>query len=161
MSFWVSGMLAVAFVLSSIHPLHVSVTEIEFDEKDHSLEIMMRIFVEDLELAIRHQQKDKNLTISKATDSDKLVSDYITSHFRISLDNKVQKTHYLGYEIEGDALIAYIEVSNVKKWKVIEMMNNSIMEIHDDQSNIINVTVRDEVKSLRLVEGSASGKLTF
>jgi len=36
-----------------LHPMHVSVTEIEMDEKEKRLEIMMRVFVDDLELTER------------------------------------------------------------------------------------------------------------
>jgi hypothetical protein len=49
--------------ISCLHPIHVSVTEIEFDEKDKALEIMMRIFIDDLEVALRQDQKDPVLDI--------------------------------------------------------------------------------------------------
>ena len=37
------------------HPLHVSVTEIEMDQKDKRLEIMMRVFMDDLEVTLREK----------------------------------------------------------------------------------------------------------
>lgn len=149
--------------VTPVHPLHVSVTEIEFDEKDKALEIIMRIFIDDLEEAIRIHQQDKTLNIlePRQKTSDQLVNEYLAKHFRIFLDGKQQKTIYLGHELEGDAIICYIEVANVRKWKVIEIINDIIFEVYDDQSNIINVTVRDDVKSLRLTTHSSSGKIAF
>ena len=43
----------IRLMVSFVHPIHVSVTEIEMDEKDKRLEIMMRVFTDDLELTLR------------------------------------------------------------------------------------------------------------
>lgn len=153
------------------HPLHISVTEIEFDEKDKALEIMMRVFIDDLELTLRNNLNQPELDIleprkgmtkeeiSKWT--DQTVSAYLKERFKISLDNKAQQMTFLGHEKEGDAFIFYIEVSKVKRWKTIQILNSIITETHDDQSNLVHVTVRDKVRSLRLTRDTPMDKITF
>lgn len=146
------------------HPIHVSVTEIEFDEKDKALEIMMRVFIDDLELSLRNSLNQPELDIldpKNGVTIDQLVGDYLKNHFKITLDNKLQKTTYLGHERESEAFIFYIEVSNVKKWKTIWIQNDIIIATHDDQSNLVHVTVNDQVKSLRLTKNTPADKLTF
>jgi hypothetical protein len=153
--------LTLAFYM---HPIHVSVTEIEFDEKDKALEIMMRAFIDDLELTLRNRLNQPELDILDPKNGmtiDQMMTDYLKDHFKISLDNKPQKTNYLGHEREGDAFIFYIEVSNVKKFKTIQILNDIITETHDDQSNLVHVNVRDKVRSLRLTRNTPSDKLTF
>lgn len=147
-----------------LHPIHVSVTEIEFDEKDKALEIMMRVFVDDLELTLRNNLKQPELDILEPKNGltvDQMASNYIKDHFKISLDNKPQKINFIGHERESDAFIFYIEVSNVKKWKKIQIQNDMITEMHDDQSNLVHVTVREKVKSLRLTKDTPADKLSF
>ena len=147
-----------------VHPIHVSVTEIEFDEKDRALEIMMRAFIDDLELTLRNNLRQPELDILEPKNGmtiDQMMADYLKDHFKISLDNKPQKTNYLGHEREGDAFIFYIEVSNVKKFKTIQILNDIITETHDDQSNLVHVTVRDKVRSLRLTRNTPMDKLSF
>lgn len=147
-----------------VHPIHISVTEIEYDTKDKALEIMTRIWIDDLEEAIRDRQKDRTVNLlnpSAGVTTDQLVSSYLEAHFRVSLDGKVQRPNYLGHERDGDALICFLEIGGVKKWKLIEVMNDVIMEVYDDQSNIVHVTVGETVKSLRLTESNPSGKLPF
>lgn len=147
-----------------VHPIHVSVTEIEFDEKDKALEIMMRVFIDDLELSLRNSLNQPELDIldpKNRVTIDQLVGDYLKKHFKISLDNKLQKTTYLGHERESEAFIFYIEVSNVKKWKTIAIQNDIIIATHNDQSNLVHVTVKDKVKSLRLTKNTPADKLTF
>jgi hypothetical protein len=146
-----------------MHPLHVSVTEIEMDEKDKRLEIMMRVFADDLEVTLRKNLGLPELDIlgSSASDRDRMVSEYLKDHFKISLDGKPQKNNYLGHEQEDLAFIFYIEAPNVRKWKNIQVENDIIMETYDDQSNLVHVTVGETVQSLRLTKNNPVDKLTF
>jgi hypothetical protein len=159
-----SGLLSILTFCFYAHPIHVSVTEIEFDQKEQALEIMMRVFMDDLELTLRNDLKDPHLDIlnpGNKTSVDGLVKEYLKSHFTISLDNQIQKTNYLGHEQEGQAFIFYIEVTDVKPWKTITIRNDIIMSTHGDQSNIIHVFKNDEVRSLRLTRNTPVDKLTF
>jgi hypothetical protein len=49
----------------------------------------------------------------------------------------------------------------VKKLKTVLVSNDILMEIHNDQSNLVHVTVRGTVRSLRLTAEKSSDKLTF
>lgn len=155
-----TSFLAIIFCL---HPIHVSVTEIDFDQKEHELEITMRVFIEDLELTLRNSlsQPELDIIAPTGTTTDRLVEDYLAEHFKISLDDKAQKTKYLGHEQEGDAFILYVQVSNVKPWKSISIKNDIIMSTFSDQSNLVHVYIGDNVKSLRLTANTPADKLTF
>lgn len=146
-----------------VHPIHVSVTEIEMDERDKRLEIMMRVFADDLELTLRSSLGKPDLDILglPASECDKIVSVYLNDHFKILLDGRPQKYNYLGHEQEDMAFIFYIETPDVRKWKDIEIMNDIIMETYDDQSNLVHVTVGEKVRSLRLTKNNPVDKLRF
>jgi hypothetical protein len=150
-------------LLFAVHPLHVTVTEINFDDKDKALEIMTRLFIDDLESTFRKNLNQPELDILKPTaaTTDQLIKNYLEKHFAISLDGKPQKISYLGHETDGDAFVLYVEVSSVKKWKTIQVTNDLFTENFSDQSNIVNVTVKGNVKSLRLNAVNATDKLTF
>jgi hypothetical protein len=148
----------------SLHPLHISVTEINFDEKDKALEIMMRVFVDDLETTMRKRTQQAELDILNPKGGvtvDQLMREYVAGHLKIWLDNKPQTVTYLGHEREGDAFIFYIEVSKVKKWKTIKVQNDLLTEMFDDQSNLVHVTVREVVHSIRLTRDKSADQLTF
>src|SRR5690606_5731044 len=82
------------------HPLHVSVTEIYYDEKDKALEIMMRVFMDDLELALRNRFNNPTLDVLKPSGPtlDEMMATYVAERFKVTLDNKSQKVRYLGHE---------------------------------------------------------------
>lgn len=147
-----------------LHPLHVSVTEIEFNEKNKSLEIVSRIFIDDLELSIRSKRHDDYLELlhpAAGLTTDQLVREYLGEHLRISVDGKAAKVNYIAHEIDDLAIVCYLEIEGVRKMKRIEIVNSVIQETHADQSNLVHVTYRGPVKSIRLTRDKPSGTLAF
>lgn len=153
----------VLWIALFVHPLHVSVTEIEMDEKDKRLEIMMRIFIDDLETTLRQSlgQPELDILNPKPQTLDQMMEGYLRSRFRVALDGKAQIFKYLGHEQENEAFIFYVEIDKVKKWKTIQVQNNIITEVYDDQSNLVHVTVQETVRSLRLTRSHPVDKLSF
>lgn len=147
-----------------LHPIHVSVTEIEYNEKNKSLEIVSRIFIDDLELSIRGTKKDDLLDLLRpatGTTTDQLVSDYLREHLRVKVDGKPAPINYVAHEIDDLAMVCYLEVEGVRKLKSIEVTNSVIQETHADQSNLVHVTYHGPVKSMRLTRDKPTGLLAF
>lgn len=146
------------------HPIHLSITEIDHNEKSKALQITMRIFVDDLELSIRKKVNDPELDLlepGNGRTTDNLVRDYLMETVKLKVDKKAVKMNYIGHEIEGPAMICYVEVENIKKFTTIEVTNRVILETHDDQSNLVNVNYKDKVKSIRLTNETPTSSVTF
>ncbi len=157
-------LLSLLSIWVGLHPIHVSVTEITYDEKDRELEIVCRMFIDDLELSIRTQTSKAELDILQPggpLTTDQLVGDYLQKHFTLFLDGKVQKVRYLGSEREDVALVCYLVVEKIRRWKAIRIMNNSIQETHSDQNNLVHVTRGESVKSVRLTREKPAQELIF
>lgn len=155
--------LSLLFLGVLLHPIHVSVTEIEFNEKNKSLEIVSRIFIDDLELSIRNQRHDEYLELLRpaAGTTDQLVGDYLRDRLRVKVDGKPVRINYIAHEIDDLALVCYLEIEGVRKLKTIEVTNSVIQETHADQSNLVHVTYRGPVKSMRLTRDKPAGNLEF
>ena len=146
------------------HPIHISVTEINYSEKSKSLQITSRIFIDELELGVRAQRRAPELDIldpPPGLTTEQLIKDYYSLHFKVKIDGKPVKLNYLGHEKEDISLISYIEIENVKKIKTVEVLNSLITEIHDDQSNLVHITYKSPVKSARLTRENPSEVFTF
>jgi hypothetical protein len=151
-------------LLLLFHPIHATVSEINYSEKDKALQITSRIFIDDLELAIRAKRNEPSLDITQPKNgltTEQLVKEYLAEHFKIKLDGKVQKMNLLAVETEEAAFVCYIEIENVKKIKTLEVFNDVISEIHDDQSNLVHVTYKSPIKSARLVRDHPSEVFKF
>lgn len=148
----------------SFHPIHLSITEIEHNEKSKALQMTMRIFIDDLELSIQKQTGDEELDLlepGNGRTTDQLVKAYLADRVKMKVDKKQVKLNYLGHEIEGPAMICYVEIENIKKFSTIEVTNKVILETHDDQSNLVNVNYKEKVKSIRLTNDSPTASVTF
>lgn len=147
-----------------LHPIHVSVSEINYSEKDKALQITSRVFIDDLELSIRTQRKEEELDVTAPKNgltTNQLVIDYMKEHFKIKIDGKPAKLNFLAVETEDLAFICYIEIENVKKLKTLEVFNDVITETHDDQSNLVHVTYKSPIKSARLMRDKPSEVFKF
>ncbi|MBS1491163.1 MAG: hypothetical protein JSS93_11600 [Bacteroidetes bacterium] len=147
-----------------IHPVHISVTEINYNEKNKSLEIISRVFVDELELGVRAQRKEPELDLlapPAATTTKDLVSAYYRLHLRVKIDGRPVLLNFIAYEKEDISIVSYIEIENVKKLKTIEVFNDLVTEIHDDQSNLVHVTYKSPVKSVRLTRNTTSEVFHF
>ena len=150
-------------IVLCLHPVHISVTEINYNEKSKSLQIVSRIFIDEMELGVRGQlkQPDLDLLEPKSATTQTLIQNYLGQHFKMKIDGKPAKQNFLGFEREDVSLVCYIEIENVKKLKTLEVMNDVVTEIHDDQSNLVHVTYKGPVKSVRLNRDKTSEIFKF
>ncbi|MBL7861216.1 MAG: hypothetical protein JNJ65_08640 [Cyclobacteriaceae bacterium] len=147
-----------------LHPIHLSVSEINYSEKDKALQITSRIFLDDLEASIRNQRNQQDLDILEpgaGITAEQLIGEYVLKRFTVKLDSKIQRVNFLGFEREDPAVICYFEIENVKRFKTIEVKNEVIMDLYDDQSNIVHVTYKGPVKSTRLMRDKPADVFIF
>ena len=131
------------------HPFHVSVTEINHNVSEKSLEISCKIYTDDFEKILAKNYKTK-VDLGKAemkTAMDSLVKKYILSHLSVKPDGRAIVYTYIGFEIESEACYAYVEVSNVSSVTNLAVSNSILYDEFDDQMNIIHVTVGGKRKS--------------
>ncbi len=134
------------------HPFHVTVTEINHNAADKTLEISCKIFTDDFEKILAKNYKTK-VDLGKEemkAAMDSLVKKYVLSHLSIKADNKAVNYSYLGFEIESEATYAYIEVGNINSVTTISLVNSILYDQFDDQINIMHITVRGSRKSGKL-----------
>ena len=159
--------LPLVIVLTSakpfVHPFHVSVTEIEHNAGDKTLEISCKIFTDDFESILSTNYKTKVDLINPPNKAamDSLVKKYLITHLSLRANGKQLSMEYLGFEHEKEAVYAYIEVSNVSAVSKLEVFNNIMYDKFDDQVNIMHVKVKGERKSYKLDYPSKEASFSF
>jgi hypothetical protein len=124
----------------AFHAFHTSLTEIQYNGKDKSLEITIRLFTDDLENALTKLNNGQKIMVGGKNDnSDALLNKYIQQHFAIITPQKQKKTiNYLGKELEGDATWVYVEIPETQIVKDHILYNDLMQEMFDDQTNLVN-----------------------
>lgn len=117
----------------------------------------MRIFLDDLEMALQEYSGDEKLDIT-AQEYWGAVKDnlrpYILERFK-AWDEKGKpfELSYVGAEIEEDVMWCYIEIEKVKKLKKVTIQNKVLHEVWADQENLIHFRAFGDVQSARLFKG--------
>jgi hypothetical protein len=135
-----------------VHPLFVSVTEINHNAQEKTLEISCKAFTEDLEKAIEKTSKVK-LDLFNSKDkaaAEKAINEYVSKHLQLKADGKSLQLQFVGFEREGDAIWSYFQVNNIPTLKKIEISDNILFEASDEQINLLHVTVNGNRKSTKL-----------
>jgi len=136
------------------HPIFVSVTEIEHNAKDKTLEVSCKIFTDDFEKTLRATYKthvdllDENLKPAM----DKLVNDYVQKHLKVAVDGKLVGLKYLGFEKIDEGIYSYYQADNITTPKKIEVTDNVLLEYNEQQMNIVHIIVDGKRKSAKLSE---------
>jgi hypothetical protein len=148
---------------AAYHPIFVSVTEIEHNTKDKTLEISCKIFTDDFEKTLRQTYKG---TVDLLNPKDKaamnkLVSEYVQKHLLITADGKKTTLQFLGYEQQEEGIVSFYQVNNIAAVNKIEVTDNILYEYKKEQISIIHVTVGGNRKSFKLSNPDEKASFEF
>jgi hypothetical protein len=126
---------------TAIHPIFVSVTEIEYNAKDKTLEISCKIFTDDFEKTLRQNYKSQV----------DLLNPKVQKHLLIKVDEKTVSLQFIGYEQQEEGIVSFYQVNNISSVRKIDITNNILFDYKKEQISIIHVIVDGNRKSTRLV----------
>ncbi len=152
-----------SFISLVFHPYYLSVTEIDHNAKNNSIEVSCHIFTDDLEKALRLRNKnaiDLTQPADKAS-AEQLVNDYIQEKLKITIDGKAVPLKYLGYEIIEDAVWTYYEGESIPAIKTIKVYDAILYEHIKEQSNLVHITVNGNRKSVKLLNPACDAEFAF
>lgn len=129
---------------SSIHEVHLSKSELNFDTATQSIQLSIRLFLDDFELAIKNQgHSDVNL-FGKREDplSDDYIEDYLQSKLKVIVGQDTSEMAFIGREMSEDfmAIWCYLEVEHVPLGVDIQVVNSIFNEMYDDQRHVMVIS---------------------
>ncbi|HEY0042164.1 MAG TPA: DUF6702 family protein [Flavisolibacter sp.] len=136
----------------ALHPFYVSVTEINHNAAEKTLEISCKFFADDFEHVLEKAFKAQlDITAEKDKASfDGYIPAYINKHFSLVVDGKAVKLNYVGYEKEKESVYCYFEVANAAAARRLDITNNLLYDLTAEQINIMHITVGGKRQSGKL-----------
>lgn len=125
------------------HKFHVSVTQIEYNQKEQSAEITIRVFADDLETALSQHAK-RPIKIDPATaNKDKRLGETVIAYLRENFQLKTAagrpvKLGWVGLEWQTDMFWLYVEGKLASGLEGTQLRNKVFQELFEDQVNIVN-----------------------
>jgi len=147
----------------SIHKYYLSVTDLNYNAEAQSIQIVTRIFYDDLEAVIQ-ERYDTDIIVD-ATSDQKALDNYLIKYFQkkmlITINGEQRALRFVGKKYEDDFVVCYIEVPDVKAIKTFEIESTVLMDVFPDQKNMVHTTIGERKKSFLLTRANAKGLLNF
>ena len=145
------------------HEFYVSVTEAEYSEENQSLQVISKVFIDDMEKLLKVRY-DENLFLNKKEEPaavDALIEKYFSQKLEIKVDGEIKEIDYLGKKYNNDQLSIFIEIKDVAPFEEISVKNKILTDLYPEQKNVVHVTYHDMTKSLLLSRHKEEGLLNF
>ncbi|MFC4636256.1 DUF6702 family protein [Dokdonia ponticola] len=147
----------------TIHKYYLSVTDITYNTEEGSLQMITRLFYDDLEDVLRERYKE-DLTVDETSNQEELdiyIKKYLKAKMIIKVNGEEKNLSYLGKEYEDDYVVCYIEITDITSLKTLEIENTVLMDAFEEQKNMVHTDILGKKKSLLLVNGKAKAVLNF
>ena len=127
----------------SAHKYYLSLTQIEYNSKSKSIEVIINVFIDDIETTLNklHNKRFALTTKNEPEDSDIYFEEYLQEHLKFKLDNKSYNFNYLGKEYDGDVVFFYLEIKDVAIPKNIDVNSTILLADFPTQQNLVRALV--------------------
>ena len=146
-----------------VHKFYVSVTDIEYNPETESLQLISRIFTDDMENLLKTRYSEEIYLTAKEEhpEVDSYIEKYLVGKLRVEVNGREYPLKYLGKKYDNDILKLFIEIEQVAVPQRVQVQNEILTDLFPDQKNVVHVKLNGETKSLLLSRGRESGLLNF
>jgi len=151
----------IPFFAFSAHKYYLSLTQIKFKEESKSVQIIINVFMDDIELALN---KDYNIDLQLTTKNELPKNDvyfekYLKEKIQFKLDEVSKEFKYIGKEYDGELVYFYLEIENISQLNKIQVVNKILIKHFPEKQNLIKTNVGKKNKSILLNKEKTSGIL--
>tara|TARA_Y100001968_G_C19097166_1_gene590700 strand:- start:54 stop:572 length:519 start_codon:yes stop_codon:yes gene_type:complete len=149
------------FVLATIlffpfHDFHVTHTTFHYNDQSKSMEITIKVAIEDLEKSIenRYSKKlDEVLDKQENKNIEKLIIEYCRKNLILSANKNIQEYQWVGKELSNNLhdIYLYFEIANYDKQENVELItikNTLFLNLYSYQTNIVLIELIDRKYNL-------------
>lgn len=150
------------------HALHQSTADAEYNAETKKLEVSLRVFASDLELAlIRHSERMVSLDNTPAKELDPAIQAYLASVFIVkNTDGKPAPIEWVGKQTEpasrpgdDDTVTLFFELPLPAGLQGCELQHTVLCECYQDQVNLLLFRDGAKQRELRFTRESVAQKL--
>jgi hypothetical protein len=148
---------------SGTHKFYLSVTQVNYSEKEHSLQMTSRLFIDDLNsLILERYSIDAHF---ETKDQHPLAMQYLEVYFqkkfKLIINGKALEYQILGQKRDTDVVVFFIEAKDVYLNDIyeLEVYNALLTDLFDEQQNVVHLKINNQKKSFLLMKDKPSGLL--
>ena len=138
------------------HDFHVTHTTFHYNDQSKSMEITIKVAIEDLEKSIENRYSEKTdilLDTQEKKNIEKLIAEYFRNNLILSVDKNKQEYQWVGKESSNNLhdIYLYFEIPNYDKNENVESItikNTLFLDLYNYQTNIVLIELIDRKYNL-------------
>jgi hypothetical protein len=144
-----------------VHPIHASICELKYSEKDAAFQVSVKVYIDDLEVAMKKEGYPP-INIGATPENEhtqEYLASYVDKYFTITMDGHKLVSKFVGKELSDDflAVWCYIEFpTTVSKGQKCTISNRILLDLYSDQRNIMDIRMNSTQKEYTIFDPSNS-----
>jgi hypothetical protein len=139
---------------SLFHPVHISFTNVDYNEAQDKFEILFKLFIDDFDEILKNKYgKNLNLTGGRWENNYvETINKYVLEHFKLIINRKDKTKSSLRFvkkETAEDAIWLYYDFITKEKNNTFEVHNSLMTDLFMDQKNLLIFTYKGKQKALK------------
>jgi len=133
------------FLLLAFHPVHVSISSLEYDEKGSSFNLFLKVYAEDLENDCRLMSANPDLLLyenGSAPDKN-TIQNYINGRIVLEINDVVLAGDIISIDYDQEEVRINATYKIKGKIKKIRIMNKVMTDLFADQANLFILRIGD------------------
>ena len=145
------------------HPFFMCVTDIKHNVKQHSLNISIKLFTNDIENALK-KTTGKHIDLLNPKNKPEMeleLFNYIKKRFVLNINQKPITLNFIGYEREEDVIWVYLESKKVNQPKTLKINTTLLYDYLPQQTNIVHAEINGIKKSSKVANPDSIIEFNF
>lgn len=144
------------------HPFFVSVTEIEYLQKEKVLGVSCKVFNDDLEATLKNATgAPVDIFKGDKTKNTIYLQQYFSKHITLTTDGTLAPLKVIGYEIDGEACFVYLEAPLSNKPRQLKVNTDLMYDFNKGQINMVHCVDQGNRQSHKLTYPNREVLFTF
>jgi len=147
------------------HKFYISVTSVEYSDKDRALQITTRVFIDDFEKVLqeRYGIQGNLATKDESPQVNEFIGKYLKAKFSLEVNGQNVSYDVLGKKYDNDIMILYLEVPKIdfNSISTISVQNEVLMDMFMEQKNVVHFKLGNQKKSFVLIRENNKGMLNL
>jgi len=152
-------------MVSYTHPIHICLTNIDYNENENSFTLAIKIFTDDFQSIIEKKYGHKIDVNKDFTDNEKKIIDqYLSEHFNFAIDNKkvpFSEFTFKEKKTNFEAIWFYYELLDINKINKIRLRSSFLDDLYPDQKNLVILKVKNINKGYQFIKEDKSIEVEF
>ncbi len=137
-------------ILTLFHPVHVSITSIDYIHDMRAFRVYIRMYYDDFLLDSKANTIQVNNFSATASSSKDLVNEYIHEKILIKADENQLIPKLRDIKLKDNEINIYLDYPTGKKPGTVSVRNLIMTSLYGDQSNMVIVKVNDFEEGVKL-----------